>query len=443
MSSEETTPKGFGRATRVPLESVVRLHFEGEVSYQNGFSANLSATGMFVKHPEPHPIGSRLVFECLIGQKRQPVQGSGQVVWVRPRYEGPGLPAGMGIEFLDLDNQSRDHLTEALFEYLEESLSGLVFAGETEEEIVPEATESPGGGGEVLAAPSAAPEMEVWEAPSTPPEAFHPEAGEPAPAFLAAEPFPPPPAPVSAESLATPAAPVWLPDAAVAPPFEEPAAAWSETEDDYGLTPATGHRRPWLWGALAAGVVIAAAAGWFWWPRPAGTPAAPAAAVAEDAAQPAPAPVAERAVAEPVAEPATADSAAAVAAAAPSSPAPPPAAAPTVRFGGVSDLRWEASAAGTELAVLLDGGIATGEWMFAAMPGENPRLLIKLRGVTRPFRPQRVEVDTPEVRAVRFGLHAGAQGNEQHLVLDLGSCDPRHATVEAAGDRLLVHCPAG
>ncbi|HNU83251.1 MAG TPA: hypothetical protein PKO05_07445, partial [Thermoanaerobaculia bacterium] len=67
----------------------------------------------------------------------------------------------------------------------------------------------------------------------------------------------------------------------------------------------------------------------------------------------------------------------------------------------------------------------------------------KLRGVTRPFRPQRVEVGTLEVRAVRFGLHAGAQGNEQHLVLDLGSCDPRHATVEAAGDRLLVHCPAG
>ena len=47
----------FKRSTRMPLDAVVRLHFEGTVAYQNGFAANVSATGMFVKHPAPHIAG--------------------------------------------------------------------------------------------------------------------------------------------------------------------------------------------------------------------------------------------------------------------------------------------------------------------------------------------------------------------------------------------------
>ena len=132
----------FSRATRVPLETVVRLHFEGQVAYQNGFAANVSATGMFVKHPEPHAEGTKLVFEFTVGRGRKPVQGSGDVVWVRPKYLGPGQPAGMGIAFDHLDVQSRENLAEALFEFLEESLGaerGLSAApGEGESSSAPE-----------------------------------------------------------------------------------------------------------------------------------------------------------------------------------------------------------------------------------------------------------------------------------------------------------------
>jgi hypothetical protein len=51
------------------------------------------------------------------------VQGGGEVVWSRDRYLGPGQPAGIGIRFTQLDTQSRDHIAEALFEFLEQSLS--------------------------------------------------------------------------------------------------------------------------------------------------------------------------------------------------------------------------------------------------------------------------------------------------------------------------------
>lgn len=138
------TSGSFQRSTRMPLEAVVRLHFEGTVAYQNGFAANVSATGMFVKHPDPPPVGTRLVFEFTIGGKRRPVQGAGTVVWIRERYEGPGRPAGIGIQFTQIDQQSREHLTEALFEYLEASLAG--GWGQAREDAAAAAEPSPSDG---------------------------------------------------------------------------------------------------------------------------------------------------------------------------------------------------------------------------------------------------------------------------------------------------------
>jgi len=123
MESDDNVSGEFQRSTRMPLDAVVRLHFQGTVAYQNGFAANVSATGMFVKHPAPPPLGTQLVFEFNLGAERKPVQGAGEVVWVRDKYLGPGQPAGVGIRFLQLDSQSRDHIAEALFEYLEQSLT--------------------------------------------------------------------------------------------------------------------------------------------------------------------------------------------------------------------------------------------------------------------------------------------------------------------------------
>ncbi len=123
MEPDDNVSGEFQRSTRMPLDAVVRLHFQGTVAYQNGFAANVSATGMFVKHPAPPPLGTQLVFEFNLGAERKPVQGAGEVVWVRDKYLGPGQPAGVGIRFLQLDSQSRDHIAEALFEFLEQSLT--------------------------------------------------------------------------------------------------------------------------------------------------------------------------------------------------------------------------------------------------------------------------------------------------------------------------------
>ena len=77
---------------------------------------------MYVKHPDPPPLGTRLVFELVLGEERKPVQGAGVVAWTREKYEGPGRPAGIGIQFTEVDSLSRQHIAEALFAYLETQL---------------------------------------------------------------------------------------------------------------------------------------------------------------------------------------------------------------------------------------------------------------------------------------------------------------------------------
>jgi len=131
---DDDAPDSFKRSTRMPLDAVVRLHFEGTVAYQNGFAANVSASGMFVKHPDPPPTGTRLVFEFVIGSERKPVQGAGIVAWIREKYQGPGRPAGIGIQFTQVDPVSKQHIAEALFEYLEASL-GEELAGRAGEDL--------------------------------------------------------------------------------------------------------------------------------------------------------------------------------------------------------------------------------------------------------------------------------------------------------------------
>jgi len=306
----------FKRSSRMPLDAVVRLHFEGTVAYQNGFAANVSATGMFVKHPDPPGLGTRLVFEFVIGEQRKPVQGAGIVAWVRERYEGPGRPAGIGIQFTEVDAQSRQHVAEALFEYLEMSLGA----------------ESPDAGEE---APAAARGRALEPLPPEL-EASLSEAQEPAPAPVP-EPPPaplPPARPTRSFAMATPVdgieaqpdfSPAIPPDAApaaadtrratfsYATPSAEPEVASAETDDEridrlvraalseeplVGVeTGAAASVKPsrslplWVW--IAAGFVLLGAgwAGWQYWLAPgAKTERLPPAATASAAPTPAPRP---------------------------------------------------------------------------------------------------------------------------------------------------------
>ncbi len=548
MESDDTVSGEFQRSTRMPLDAVVRLHFQGTVAYQNGFAANVSATGMFVKHPAPPPLGTQLVFEFNLGADRKPVQGAGEVVWVRDKYLGPGQPAGVGIRFLQLDSQSRDHIAEALFEYLEQSLtedslldsSGYSFAAEgaaSSAPLTPPVTPAALGPVDRLAplSPTHRPttteshgladNRELYGAPAD-------DVAEPAPPtepfdFAALERLPPPAAPPAspadgkrvfsvfssldeADSQTADIVREALKDEAPLPMMAAAAAASSEREGS----------RAWL--GLLLVLVLVAGGGYLAWkewganwlaqrsaraadvnttapapeppaarrsapldaaPAPGTTLAesvgvdpnsiSPAAAPPHSATSTAPPeePSDVGAAREAAAETAGADPASAAPApveaepaatqvprppAAPDSTVPPsqgaegdptPGAAATAaraeRLTGISWRDSNAAAGETVLVLAGDGAFATGSFSYSEIGGENPRVLIKLKGMQSPYRgpaPRAPQAGGALVRGVRTGFHVTAGGNEIHVVVDLARGGVKVASLapEAAGLTLTL-----
>lgn len=76
-------------------------------SFITEYSANISTTGMFIKSEKPLPPDTKIAFEFKIAEDWKLIRGEATVVWCRYRDEGPDQPAGMGVEFTDLEAQSK------------------------------------------------------------------------------------------------------------------------------------------------------------------------------------------------------------------------------------------------------------------------------------------------------------------------------------------------
>lgn len=77
-------------------------------------SHDVSCGGMFIKTPQPFPPGTLLKFEVRIAGDRKVMQGVGRVVWKRElQLADAERPAGMGVKFIKLDEESR-HVIDQL-----------------------------------------------------------------------------------------------------------------------------------------------------------------------------------------------------------------------------------------------------------------------------------------------------------------------------------------
>lgn len=71
-------------------------------------SHDVSRGGMYIKTPQPFPPGTLLKFEVKIGSDQKLMQGVGRVVWRRQSDEATeSHPAGMGVKFIKLDEESK------------------------------------------------------------------------------------------------------------------------------------------------------------------------------------------------------------------------------------------------------------------------------------------------------------------------------------------------
>ncbi len=123
---------------RVPIESRVVLKFDHFGGFFIEYAANISLKGIFINTTDSKAPGSVFIFEIWLGNEFMLVHGIGEVVWVRTKPEGIDRPAGMGIRYLKLDEESRRVIQRVVEEQVQKG--GVVFdLGDTGGAEIPEA----------------------------------------------------------------------------------------------------------------------------------------------------------------------------------------------------------------------------------------------------------------------------------------------------------------
>lgn len=98
---------------RIPLKLLVQFRLQDMDEFMRDYAVNLSVGGMFIRTPEPHPQDSMvyLQFTLMAGDKL--IEGLGKVVHVNPPSH---TVPGMGIEFVNLDDESREFIDSIIQE---------------------------------------------------------------------------------------------------------------------------------------------------------------------------------------------------------------------------------------------------------------------------------------------------------------------------------------
>jgi Tfp pilus assembly protein PilZ len=107
-------PEERRRHPRAPLELLVGLRFDSVQHFLASYAEDISESGMFLRSEHAgalRSVGEELELRFDAGDRRI-VQGRGRVVRVIETGE-PGSTAGIGIEFVELDESSRK-LVEAI-----------------------------------------------------------------------------------------------------------------------------------------------------------------------------------------------------------------------------------------------------------------------------------------------------------------------------------------
>ncbi len=95
---------------RAPIE--LRVDYKRVNSFIADYAKNISRGGTFISTKNPLPVGTRFRFRISVPTFPEPINLTGEVAWIAPAREGPG----MGIRFV-YEGESRASL-EARVEQL-------------------------------------------------------------------------------------------------------------------------------------------------------------------------------------------------------------------------------------------------------------------------------------------------------------------------------------
>ena len=107
------------RAPRVLVD--LEVDYAMEENYLFAYIIDISATGIFVRTTNPEPPGTHLNLR-FTPDDSGPIECEGEVIWINPYRPGApdNLHPGMGIRFVELDDEVRQRLLELIrrFAYL-------------------------------------------------------------------------------------------------------------------------------------------------------------------------------------------------------------------------------------------------------------------------------------------------------------------------------------
>jgi type IV pilus assembly protein PilZ len=73
---------------------------------------------MFLRTSQVYPVGEDVVVRFSLPGVARPFKAVGRVTWSSPTDTPQGLPAGMGVQFLDLDSQGQGVIEQFVVELL-------------------------------------------------------------------------------------------------------------------------------------------------------------------------------------------------------------------------------------------------------------------------------------------------------------------------------------
>src|ERR1700747_3531582 len=93
-----------------PHMTILKAHFATGAEFLEQYLPALPSGGIFFPTRRPLAIGEPVVVSIRLGKRRSPMLLRGHVVWRRPGKHRTKTKAGIGIEFLPTEGQTRDYL---------------------------------------------------------------------------------------------------------------------------------------------------------------------------------------------------------------------------------------------------------------------------------------------------------------------------------------------
>ncbi|MGV3620661.1 MAG: TIGR02266 family protein [Archangium sp.] len=99
------------RHPRTPLNVLVQFRFDSFDEFLAEYSLNISPGGIFIRTDTPREQGAVIYLQFTLRDGSRLIEGMGKVV----RVNAPGessRPAGMGVEFTNMDDESMSLIAE-------------------------------------------------------------------------------------------------------------------------------------------------------------------------------------------------------------------------------------------------------------------------------------------------------------------------------------------